>query len=64
VALRVAAFVYRQFGLLNPHPTKEASKEKMIQSSEGMIGQEIIYADSIDFSKTGLCGLFQWKAFN
>jgi hypothetical protein len=66
VALRVA-FVCPQLGLLNPHPTKEASKEKMIQSSEGMIRQEIVYVDSINFSKTGLCGLyglFRWKAFN
>jgi hypothetical protein len=31
---------------------------KMIQSSERMIEQEIVYAYSIDFSKTGLCGLF------
>lgn len=58
MALRLA-FVYRQLGLLNPHLTREASKEKIIQSSEGMMGQEIVYADSIGFYKTELYGLFR-----
>jgi hypothetical protein len=34
---------------LNPHTAEEASKEKMIQSSEGMIGQESVYAMVLNF---------------
>ena len=58
------AFVYSQLSLLNPHPTKEASKEKMIQSSEGMIGQEIVYADSsIDFFQNWIMWIIPMEGF-
>jgi hypothetical protein len=59
------AFVYHQLDLFNLYDsTEEPHNEKMIELSERIIGQEIVYADGIDFSKTELCGLFRWKAFN
>ena len=51
MALHVA-FVYHQHDLFNLYDSaEEPHKEKMIELSERTIGQEIVYADGIDFPK-------------